>query len=399
MSWIVDVGVVALVVLLGLAGWFLGLLRGVLGFAGLVLGGVVTTQLIIPLLRDWSVPAQVRLIAAVAATIVLCATGLFLGGYLGQWLRSRDTDKPLPKVDRGGGAVIGVLVALLASWSIATTLMTYPNQDLRTSVSGSKVLGGIDAVLPDQATQTLSGAQSSLSDMGVPQGIAGLTSITDGVPVPAAADVLTTEVVRSLQSVVRVYGVAQACQLGFTGSGYVSSPAHVTTNAHVVAAMAKPQVQVPGLAAPLAATTVLFNPDLDVAVLYVPGLTAAPLRVVDTAKPGDPGVIAGYPGGGALTSDPGRVQSAFTDTLGVGTDIYGNPGTPRRVLLIAGANAPGNSGGPFLTTRGEVAGLMSAQRAKDNPSAFALAPAQYSPITAAAASSRSPVGTGPCPKG
>ena len=36
MSWIVDVGVVALVVLLGLAGWFLGLLRGVLGFAGLV---------------------------------------------------------------------------------------------------------------------------------------------------------------------------------------------------------------------------------------------------------------------------------------------------------------------------------------------------------------------------
>jgi S1-C subfamily serine protease len=143
----------------------------------------------------------------------------------------------------------------------------------------------------------------------------------------------------------------------------------------------------------------LFNPDLDVAVLYVPGLTAAPLPVVDTAKPGDPGVIAGYPGGGALTSDPGRVQSAFTDTLGVGTDIYGNPGTPRRVLLIAGANAPGNSGGPFLTTRGEVAGLMSAQRAKDNPSAFALAPAQYSPITAAAASSRSPVGTGPCPKG
>ena len=81
MSWIVDVGVVALVVLLGLAGWFLGLLRGVLGFAGLVLGGVVTTQLIIPLLRDWSVPAQVRLIAAVAATIVLCATGLILGGY------------------------------------------------------------------------------------------------------------------------------------------------------------------------------------------------------------------------------------------------------------------------------------------------------------------------------
>ncbi len=399
MSWIVDLGVITLVVLLGLAGWFLGLLRGFLGFAGLILGGVVTTQLVIPLLRDWSVPAQLRLIAAVAATLVLCAVGLFLGGYLGQRLRNRDTDRPLRKVDRGVGAGIGVLVALLASWSIATTLMTYPNDELRATVSESKVLGGIDALLPDQATQTLSGAQSSLSELGVPQGITGLTSVADGVPVPAEADVMTTEVIRSLKSVVRVYGIAQSCQLGFTGSGYVSSPGHVTTNAHVVAAMARPQVEVAGRATPLAATTVLFNPDLDVAVLFVPGLTAAPLRAIDTAKPGDPGVIAGYPGGGELTADPGRVQSEFTDTLGVGTDIYGQPGTPRRVLLIAGQNAPGNSGGPFLTVRGEVAGLMSAQRAKDSPSAFALAPAQYSPVTAPAADSRTPVGTGPCPKG
>ena len=45
----------------------------------------------------------------------------------------------------------------------------------------------------------------------------------------------------------------------------------------------------------LTATVVYYDPQVDVAILYVPGLNLTPLHFAGPANPGDDAVVAGYP--------------------------------------------------------------------------------------------------------
>src|SRR5262249_25944921 len=115
------------------------------------------------------------------------------------------------------------------------------------------------------------------------------------IPAPDA-NVLSSPGFRAAQDrVVKVRGVATSCQRSIEGSGFVISRDHIMTNAHVVAGVTpKQQVTTPG-GTPLPATVVFYDPQVDVAVLYVPGLNLSPLRFAGQAKPGDSAVVAGYP--------------------------------------------------------------------------------------------------------
>lgn len=397
MSWLVDVAVVVMVLGFGLAGWALGLLRAALGFAGMSIGALLTAVLIVPLIQGTDVMSGLKVFFAVSAGTLLGAVGLIAGDYLGRRLQRRDEVTRRKTLDRGAGAAVGVVVAALLAWAIGTTLLAYPNRDLHDSIAGSVTLAAIDVVVPSGAEDTLADTQSLLTKKGVPQifGGIGLSEVVD-TPLPATADVRTPAVEKSLSSVVRIFGVATKCGVGHTGSGWVWRPGQVMTNAHVVAGINDPKVEVPGLPEPLPATVVLFDPDADVAVLRVPGLTAAPLTAAAGARPGDPGVIAGYPGGGQLEAVPARVQAVYTDTLGLGTDIYGESGVSRRVLLLGGVAIPGNSGGPFLNPSGQVAGLMFAEAVRGESTSYALTVGDFTAAAAPASGATAPVDTGPC---
>ena len=56
---------------------------------------------------------------------------------------------------------------------------------------------------------------------------------------------------------------------GREGSGFMW-PGHVINNAHVVAGIDEPSVQIGGVGRTFEARVVLFDPEKDVAVLYVP---------------------------------------------------------------------------------------------------------------------------------
>ncbi len=397
MSWLVDLIVVALVVAFGFAGWALGLIRACLAFAGLVIGAILTSVGVIPLLQGTDMMSGLKVFFAVAALVLLCAIGLAVGDYCGRRLTRHERIAERRTADRVAGAAVGVVVASLFAWAVGTTVVAYPNRDLHDSVAGSVTLSSINVVVPSGAEGALTSAQSLLTRKGVPQvfGGIGLSEAVD-TPLPATTDVRTPAVEKSLRSVVRVYGVATKCGVGHTGSGWVWRPGRVMTNAHVVAGIDDPKVEVPGLPTPLSAKVVLFDPRADVAVLTVPGLTAAVLQTSPGARPGDPGMIAGYPDGGPLQAVPARVQAVYSDELGLGTDIYGEPGISRRVLLLGGVAIPGNSGGPFLDPDGRVAGLMFAEAVRGESTSFALTVEDFTAAAAQGEAAVDPVDTGPC---
>ena len=139
--------------------------------------------------------------------------------------------------------------------------------------------------------------------------------------------------------------IGPACDVIQEGSGFVAADGYVVTNAHVVAGMDDPRC-VRRSAASTDATTVLFDPDLDLAILSVPNAPGPPLPLVHRAAGprrarGRPRVPAGWPASTSAAPPSGGRSDA------VGRDIYGHGEVERLVLELQTLVRPGNSGGPF----------------------------------------------------
>jgi S1-C subfamily serine protease len=193
--------------------------------------------------------------------------------------------------------------------------------------------------------------------------------------------------------IVKVTGVAGACSRGQEGTGWVVAPQRVVTNAHVVAGVSEPLVQVTGLGDRLQGEVVLFDAARDLAVIAVPDLEAVPLALGAELGPGEPAAVAGFPLDGAYQSSPARVRQVVDAR---GEDIYGRSGVVREVYSLFADVEPGNSGGPLLDPEGAVVGVIFAKSLDDEDTGYALTLAESQEVIDAAASSSSPVPTGSC---
>jgi S1-C subfamily serine protease len=125
----------------------------------------------------------------------------------------------------------------------------------------------------------------------------------------------------------------------------------------VIAGQRDTDVQVPG-GGTLDATAVAFDAKNDVAVLRVAGLQARPLALGD-APPGAEVAILGYPEGGPLDAEPGRIgRTAAVLTR----DAYGRGPVLRTITSFRGDVRHGNSGGPAVNAGGEVETTVFASR-------------------------------------
>jgi S1-C subfamily serine protease len=148
------------------------------------------------------------------------------------------------------------------------------------------------------------------------------------------------------------------------GSGFVYAPQHVLTNAHVVAGGRS--VTVDGHPA----RVVLFDPNRDIAVLYVPGLQAPLLHFArKPAASGQPAVVLGYPENGPYTVRPARVRGESTVR---GSDIYGSGSVDRSIYSVRAIVRSGNSGGPLESFNGRVLGIVFATALDSPDTGFAL---------------------------
>jgi S1-C subfamily serine protease len=386
---VVDVLLVVLLAL-GLAAGITRGLSGSLGlFAGLVLGGAAAFWLV-PLVNDALPTQQWRPAIVLAAAAALVIGGAALGSVAGSALRRGvDRVRPLRAVDRVLGGVAGVVVAALALSLAGSSLAATGMPVVSTALSSSSVLRTIDRLIPPPVSSALAELRGFVFDEGLP----ALGDLLDSPPVNIPpVDLADPELAQAAASVARVSGTAYSCGRSSTGSGFVVAPGRIVTNAHVVAGVERPLVELPGLPAREGAI-VYFDPVDDLAVIAVDGLDAAALPLSETLAAGSPAVVQGYPLGGPFTMVAAGVLSTGTAAV---PDIYDERSAPRDVYDLRAAVRPGNSGGPLLTEDGAVAGVVFARADNDAERGYAMTMAELTPVADQAASLTAPVSSGRC---
>lgn len=157
------------------------------------------------------------------------------------------------------------------AWVAASVLAASSSSLLTSAIRDSTLLGAVQRVMPDTTPAWFSRATSALADAGFPQVFNPFENESAAEVAEPSGDSVTPAATRAAQlSTVKVEGVSGT--QGREGSGFVYAPEHVMTNAHVVAGIDDPSVRVGGVGPAYDARVVLFDPDKDVAVLYVPDL-------------------------------------------------------------------------------------------------------------------------------
>ena len=343
-----DWVVIAVVVLAGLYGISTGFLRGAFSLAGFAIGAYLGARLAPLILSDGSpyVPV-VALGGAVLLGMLMRGVAALLAGAL---RTSIGVIPGMRLLDRLAGLVLGLVAGVFLCWAIGAVLLYLPGEtDLRRSVQRSAILSEInDAFPPERLLEEL----ERVDPIGV---LLGPPAI---VPPPDKGLAKDPDVVRAANSVVRVTGIA--CGLGVEGSGWVAAPELVVTNAHVVAGIRRPRVDISS-GKTLTATVVAFDVTNDLAVLRIPGLGVRPLAL----NPPERGVavaLVGYPRNGPLTRTPARLGGT-ADVLS--RDAYGRGPITRQITAIRGSVEPGSSGGPGVDAQGHVRTTVFARRPRE----------------------------------
>ncbi|MGL4745994.1 MAG: trypsin-like peptidase domain-containing protein, partial [Dermatophilaceae bacterium] len=197
----------------------------------------------------------------------------------------------------------------------------------------------------------------------------------------------------ALRSVIRVRADSRRCGSARVGSGWVGTSGYVVTNAHVVAGAQSVRVNVGGRGRERVARVVTFDARRDIAVLAVPGLTAAPLGRGGELDAGDQAVLAGFPGDDGFTVQSARVRDVIRAK---GADIYGDSGTTREIYSLRAQVRQGASGGPMVDTDGRVVGMVFATSLDDPETGYALTAAEIAPILRTGLVATTAVSTGRC---
>ncbi len=214
------------------------------------------------------------------------------------------------------------------------------------------------------------------------------TSVEAPNPEASADDVAA----KAQPSVVKVRGEAHSCEKITEGSGFVVAPNRVMTNAHVVAGADGFSVDAGGKT--YDAQVVSYDPEADISILGVPGLSAGPLPFAQyTAGAGTDVLVLGYPGAASFTVSPAQIREV---TELNGPDIYGSTSVTRQVYVLIGSfPQSGSSGSAVVDFNGQVLGVYFGAQSNDSTTGFAITAAQVRPQMALAGGTRAS-GTGEC---
>lgn len=386
---LVDIVMLVLLAAALAAGLARGLVASVGALAGIIAGGAAALWAA-PVVGRFVADPTWRAVTVFAVWLGLIVLGAIIGGGIGSWVRRGVDRTPLKLLDRVLGGAAGVVVAALMVSLAAGAVVSAGIPGVSAAVASSSVTRTIDGLIPTPLQGALARVRGSLAADGLP----AVGALLDPRPAEPAAPVPLSDshLQQASRSVARISGVAYACGLSLTGSGFAVAPDAVVTNAHVVAGVRAPLVELPGHAA-REGRIVYFNPDQDLAVIRVPGLDAVPLRLSAPLPAGAAAVVTGYPYGGPLTTGDARVLSAGTVRV---PDIYGTDPSPRAVYSLAAVVRPGNSGGPLLTADGQVAGVVFARVENRSDRGYAIADAALSPVVARLGSFTAAVASGHC---
>ena len=257
---------------------------------------------------------------------------------------------------------MSLFAVLLVAWLVAVPLGSSSLPWLASAVRNSALLPVVDRVLPEQAQGLSNALRDTVDTNGFPDVFGGLAPTRArevSPPDPALAG--SQVVVNGQRSVVKVLGTAPSCSRRIEGSGFVYADDRVMTNAHVVAGTRSLSVEVGGERHN--GRVVVYDPRRDLAVIYVPGLSAPVMRFAARPAPsGADAIVLGYPQDGPYDAQSARVRDLGRIT---GPDIYESGNVTRDIYTIRALVRSGNSGGPLVAPNGQVLGVIFAAAADD----------------------------------
>ena len=359
-----DIGLVLAAVSAAIGGYRLGFVArsaSWIGFGLGVVGGALLLPEVLPQVQDAS-EGTIALVS-IGLLVGMALIGNALGLVLGTRLHAELPAGAVRRTDQVAGGVIGVVGLLVILWLLLPTLAYIPGW-MSTQARGSVIAREVNERFPD-APDTLAALRTLVGDDPFPEVFDALRPAPDPGASPGSSG-LSTELANQVAgSTVKIEGVA--CSRVQEGSGFFVDENLVVTNAHVVAGVDDPTVELFD-GATAGADVVAFDPDRDLAVLRTRGAGRAPLPLRD-AVVGDTGGVFGRPGGGPLEISPFRVGDEIT---AVGRDIYGSARPRREVLVLASQLAPGDSGSALIDPQGQVVGVAFAVAPDDPDVAYAL---------------------------
>ncbi|MEU0096150.1 MarP family serine protease [Kribbella sp. NPDC006257] len=385
-----DYALLVVTLLVAISGYVEGFVLGACATLGLLAGAAIGVYGVPRVLDKFSPSVEVSF-AALVLVVLLASIGRTIGAILGSRLRNKISWKPVKAVDALGGAALAAVSVLIVAWVLGVAVSGARIPSVTSAVRGSEVLAKVDEALPGSADKALQAFNDVVNTDLFPRFLDPFVPerIRDTQP-PDAAIARQPAVRDSYSRIAKVTGVAN-CSRGLEGSGFVYGPQRVMTNAHVVAGVSDPRVEVNGKS--YDATVVLFDPSVDIAVLYVPQLNVKPLVFDESGKADAAAVVLGYPENGPFDSEPARIRS---EERLRGPDIYGDKTVTRRAFSIWASVRPGNSGGPLLSPKGTVYGVVFAASVEDNRTGYVLTAGQVSADAAAGLKATQEVSTRSC---
>jgi S1-C subfamily serine protease len=322
-----------------------------------------------PLLDYLGITSPVaRPLGGVLVLIIGGSLGSSIGFAAGQPIRHRILRERVHSfTDSIAGAGMSAVAVLIMCWFLGITFSDGPSPDLAYLLQRSTVLHALDSVAP-RPPGFLTRVQNILANVSFPPVFAGLEPTLPGaLPIPSSVD--TPGIKTAASATVKV--ISTGCGGLVTGSGFPIGNGLIVTNAHVVSGTSEHRIQtLQGTVLP--ASVVFFDPEVDVAILSVPGYTGPSLSFAKGDR-GTDGAVIGYPGGGPERVEPAVVDGAVSAE---GRDIYNSNLVTREIFVLQSKVRPGNSGGPLVDTDGNVLGIVFATSASDQLQAYALTDAE-----------------------
>lgn len=381
---------ILLVLAYALSGYWQGFVTGAFATTGLLVGGLFGVWLAPVALGD-ATPSLVVSLGALFIVILAASFGQALLQYAGAKIRDRITWQPIRAIDAIGGAALSAVAVLLVAWALGVAISGSRIDGVTPLVRNSAVLAKVNAALPQAAGGVLQAFNNVVGTSFFPRYLEPFAPerIVEVGPGPKRL-LKDPDVVDAEASVLKIRGT-NACGRGIEGSGFLYFQGRLMTNAHVVAGVRDPEIILGEDTVP--AQVVLYNPDLDVAVLEFDSGDLPTLGFDLAATDPDGVAILGYPQDGPYDVEPGRIRS---EQRLRSPNIYGSGTVIREVFSLRGLVRPGNSGGPIVTSAGDVAGVVFAASVTDEDTGYALTAEQVARSAADGINSTAATSTGDC---
>lgn len=359
----VDLLIVVILIFAVLRGARSGFIQLIFSTTGFLIGLFLGSWISVKLLKSVSVPVT-KLLLILVIEVALTITFSWLGELIGVHL-SRNLNKiHLSRPNQIFGSIFEFIATLVIIWLVASGLTHVSADNIGYYTQRSLIVRSIDKTLP-QAPDLFARVERALTPNGYPNVFVGLEP--NHTTLPPTNPINNQAISADEASVVKVEG--RGCGGTVEGSGFVAAKGIVVTNAHVIAGIPNPSV-IDGSGS-FPATPIWFDPNLDLAVLRVNGLSDKSINLSSsTLGYRDPGVIMGFPGNSSALVTGNATIIDQVDAIG--QNIYNQGQVSRQIYELEANVEPGNSGGPLIDSNGDVAGIVFAKSQNQPEVGYAL---------------------------